>query len=201
MKEAQTAILLKELEAGPTESNVDRLAREGEAKAQIDLRKFISDVETRDKVEDAVKIDKGDLSLLLTGKNVNQKFIGPVGEALLGLSEAKITGNETLNYGPESRDASKMQGLFRNLQQVMKFIESMPKYNVGTNEAIINKQGEKIEVSSDAKGYSIGINPSILKKYYKPYVDPTKKMTTPKGKSKGKTSQPKGLYIRFKTYN
>ena len=184
----------RELEAGPTESNVDRLAREGEAKEQIDLRKFISNVETRDKVEDAVKIDKGDLSLLLTGKNVNQKFIGPVGEALLGLSEAKITGNETLNYGPESRDASKMQGLFRNIQQVMKFIESMPKYNVGTNEAIINKQGEKIEVSSDAKGYSIGINPSILKKYYKPFVDPTKKMTTPKGKSKGKTSQPK-VYI------
>ena len=189
---------VKELEAGPTESNVDRLAREGEAKEQIDLRKFISNVETRNKVEDAVKIDKGDLSLLLTGKNVNQKFIGPVGEALLGLSEAKITGNETLNYGPESRDASKMQGLFRNLQQVMKFIESMPKYNVGTNEAIINKQGEKIEVSSDARGYSIGINRTILNKYYKPYVDPTKKMTTPKGKSKGKTSQPKVYILDFK---
>ena len=189
---------VKELEAGLTESNVDRLAREGEAKEQIDLRKFISNVETRNKVEDAVKIDKGDLSLLLTGKNVNQKFIGPVGEALLGLSEAKITGNETLNYGPESRDASKMQGLFRNLQQTMKFIESMPKYNVGTNEAIINKQGEKIEVSSDARGYSIGINRTILNKYYKPYVDPTKKMTTPKGKSKGKTSQPKVYILDFK---
>ena len=114
-------------------------------------------LKSRKKVEDAVKINKGDLSLLLTGKNVNQEFIRPVGEALLGLSEAKILGNETLNYGPESREAAKMQGLFRNLQQTMKFIESMPKYNVGTNEAIINKQGEKIEVSSDARGYSIGI--------------------------------------------
>ena len=189
---------VKELEAGVTESNVDRLAREGLEKDQIDLRDFINNAETRKKVEDAVKIEKGDLSSLLTGKNVNQKFIGPVGEALLGLSEAKILGNETLNYGLESRDASKMQQLFRDLQQTMKFIEAMPKYNVGTNEAIINKQGEKIEVSSDARGYSIGINRTILNKYYKPYVDPTKKMTTPKGKSKGKTSQPKVYILDFK---
>ena len=190
--------LVKELEAGPTESNVDRLAREGEAKEQIDLRKFINDVETRRKVEDAVKIDKGDLSLLLTGKNVMREFIGPVGEALLGLSEGKILGTETLNYGPESKDASKMQQLFRDLQQTMKFIETMPEFNVGTNEAIINKQGEKIQVSADARGYAIGINPTILSKYYKPFVDPTKKMTTPKGRSKGKTSQPPVFRLDFK---
>ena len=162
----------------------------------VDIRKFNAVKPKVEKIEKAVVI-KPEQVTFLTYKNVADNYVGPIGEVLTGLSAAKITGNETLNYGIENNDASKLQRLFQNTQEVVDFIAAMPKFNVATNESIINEQGEIIDATSDAKGYSLGINPSLIKKYYKRFTDPTGKMTSKSGRSKGKTSQPNVFKLDF----
>jgi len=162
----------------------------------VDIRKFNVVKPKVEEIEKSVVI-KPEQVTSLTYKNVADNYIGPIGKVLTGLSAAKITGNETLNYGIQNNDASKLQRLFQNTQEVVDFIAAMPKFNVATNESIINEQGEIIDATSDAKGYSLGINPSLIKKYYKRFTDPTGKMTSKSGRSKGKTSQPNVFKLDF----
>ena len=189
-KDMQTTSIsenVKELESIPTESSVEKFAKQQEVQDQIDLRNFIKDPKVLKKVNESVIIDPSNITTL-TAKNAAEQYLGPVVEALLGLSRGKVNGTETLNYGEGSKDALKMQSLFKNLQDVRRFIQTMPKYSVGSNTAIINKRGESIDVSPDARGYSIGINPRILKTFYKK-VEGASDMTSASGRSKGKTSQ------------
>ena len=162
----------------------------------VDIRKFNVVKPKVEEIEKSVVI-KPEQVTSLTYKNVADNYVGPIGKVLTGLSAAKITGNETLNYGIQNNDASKLQRLFQNTQEVVDFIAAMPKFNVATNESIINEQGEIIDATSDAKGYSLGINPSLIKKYYKRFTDPTGKMTSKSGRSKGKTSQPNVFKLDF----
>ena len=171
-------------------TDTDSQPRETTKKTKtVDIRKFTAVKPKIEEIENAVVVKPEQVSSL-TYKSVADNYVGPVGKALTGLSSAKITGNETLNYGIENNDASKLQILFQNTQEVVDFIAAMPKFNVATNESIINDQGEIIDATSDAKGYSLGINPSLIRKYYKRFTDPTGKMTSKSGRSKGKTSQP-----------
>ena len=130
----------------------------------------------------------------LTYAKATDMFIDKVSEALIGVSGAKASGQVTVSSKSKEKvdqgAVTKMQGLFRGAANIEGFIRVMPEYNVATNETTINKQKEIVDVSKDVKGISIGTNPKTLKVFYEKYVDPKGEMTSPSGRSKGKTTQP-----------
>jgi len=70
-----------------------------------------------------------------------------------------------------------------------KFLKTLPLYNVTDKTADINKVGENLDVSRDTYGYAIGLKGLPLDYFYENYTDPTGEITSPKGRSKGLTSQ------------
>jgi hypothetical protein len=130
----------------------------------------------------------------LTYAKATDMFIDKVSEALIGVSGAKASGQVTVSSKSKEKidqgAVTKMQGLFRGAAQIENFIRVMPEYNVATNETTINKQKEIVDVSKDVRGISIGTNPKTLKVLYEKHVDPKGKITSPSGRSKGKTTQP-----------
>jgi hypothetical protein len=97
-----------------------------------------------------------------------------------------------------------MQSLFLDYSDVVKFIKTMPEFNVAPFETTIDKQGRSVDLTEDAKGYSTGTANKLLKEFYEPYIDPkaTSKdknvsktaITSPSGRGKGKTSQVAKVY-------
>ena len=156
----------------------------------------------------------------LTYKNVQDLFAGEVGAKILGVHEGssnkgliknlaeRIMGTRTLNYGKKGNagevEVRAMQSLFINYSEVVKFIKTMPEFNVAPRETTVDKQGKSIDLTEDAKGYSIGVSNKILKQFYEPYIDPKSKssdpktkaeaITSPSGRGKAKTSQVATVY-------
>jgi len=159
-----------------------------------------------DKVNEVVDLDMSTTSTL-NFKNVGEKFGGKVASVVFDVPEGKISDTtKNLTYAkkivngiPEQSEAGRIQNSFTNPQQAKEFIKLLPEFNVAGNEVQVNETGEIIDASTSAKGYAIGVPNSLIKAMYEPYVDPKSKsldkneragaITSPKGRSKGLTSQ------------
>jgi len=128
-------------------------------------------------------------------KSLSNKYFNEVAENLFGIEGKKVRGNASLKYGgtkgnPTSSEANALQNVFKNSDNVRSFIKTMPKYNVATKETIINKQGESIDVSRDTYGRALGINPKVLEVFYDEVTGAIPDISSAKGRSLGKTTQP-----------
>ena len=145
-----------------------------------------------DKIKALVKVGKGD-----NFKSIISKYAGKVGELIFEVPANKIMeGDANLaavtKYTegmPAPAEAQNIQRFFNAPNNADKFIKTLPLYNVTDKTADINKVGENLDVSRDTYGYAIGIKGLPLDYFYENYTDPTGEITSPKGRSKGLTSQ------------
>jgi len=145
-----------------------------------------------DKIKALVRVGKSD-----NFKSIISKYAGKVGELIFEIPAKKIMeGGANLaavtKYTegmPAPAEAQNIQRFFNAPNNAEKFIKTLPLYNVTDKTADINKIGENIEVSRDTYGYAIGIKGLPLDYFYENYTDPTGEITSPKGRSKGLTSQ------------
>jgi hypothetical protein len=189
------------------------------------------DVTTFRKVKDKVEAIKQSIDLTdvdldnLTYRKIQDDYSGQVGAELIGMWDRnaepeadqnkndfqklaeRIEGTRTLNYGKDTggeAEVRAMQGLFLDYNDAVKFIKTMPEFNVAPFETTIDEQGRSIDLTEDARGYSTGISNKLLKEFYEPYIDPKSKssdkstksraITSPSGRGKGKTSQVAKVY-------
>ena len=117
-------------------------------------------------------------------KEIDKQYTGEVGQKIFDIPANKITtpaNNLTLDQ------ARKIQQFFGKADNLSRFLTILPEFNVATN---ITEVGlEKLDVPKDVRGIALGITKTMQDLFYENYVDPTGKMTTPKGRSKGATSQ------------
>ena len=118
-----------------------------------------------------------------TGQPLTQKELDAGKKGILSYSEALT-----------------IQNFFTDIGTVKDFIRAvLTPYNIAESDADINRVGENRKVSRDTLGTAIGLPRRILDYFYEPYTDPkalskdpkVKKqaITSPKGRSKGLTSQ------------
>ena len=170
-----------------------RAKEEAETKDLIDVRDFTPVRVKRELIEESVDLKPETLSTL-TYKTAANEYSPKVAEALLDVPYERATGKSTLNYGKGSgaAEVSRMQGLFRNVQEFKKFMETVPEYNVAGPEATLKTlegQEKIIDVSPDAKGYATGLSNKMLKIMYDKVDTKIPGISSPKGRSLGKTSQ------------
>ena len=170
-----------------------RVKEEAEAKDLIDVRDFTPVKIKRELIEESVDVKPETISTL-TYKTAASEYSPKVAEALLDMPYDRATGKSTLNYGKGggAAEVSRMQGLFRNVQEFKKFMETVPEYNVAGPEATLKTlegQEKIIDVSPDAKGYATGLNNKLLKLMYNKVDVKIPGISSPKGRSLGKTSQ------------
>ena len=170
-----------------------RAKEEAETKDLIDVRDFTPVRVKRELIEESVDLKPETLSTL-TYKTAANEYSPKVAEALLDVPYERATGKSTLNYGKGSgaAEVSRMQGLFRNVQEFKKFMETVPEYNVAGPETTLKTlegQEKIIDVSPDAKGYATGLSNKMLKIMYDKVDVKIPGISSPKGRSLGKTSQ------------
>jgi len=170
-----------------------RVKEEAEAKDLIDVRDFTPVKIKRELIEESVDVKPETISTL-TYKTAASEYSPKVAEALLDVPYDRATGKSTLNYGKGggAAEVSRMQGLFRNVQEFKKFMETVPEYNVAGPETTLKTlegQEKIIDVSPDAKGYATGLNNKLLKLMYDKVDVKIPGISSPKGRSLGKTSQ------------
>ena len=144
------------------------------------------------KIKALVKVAKGD-----NFKSIISKYAGKVGELIFDIPANKIMDGKAnlaavTKYTegmPAPAEAQNIQRVFNAPNNADKFIKTLPLYNVTDKTADINKIGENLDVSRDTYGYAIGIKGLPLDYFYENYTDPTGEITSPKGRSKGLTSQ------------
>lgn len=163
------------------------------ATTQVDPREF-GPVTEGNKLKDVEGIVKVTDKERLTFKKLASKYFDKVSQALFGMPGKKVKGNVSLKYAdvkgqPSSSEASKLQNVFKNVEDVRNFIKAMPPYNVATSQTVIDRQGKKVDVSKDVRGRSIAINPTILKKFYQPVTRAIEGISDRSGRSLGSTSQ------------
>ena len=117
-------------------------------------------------------------------KEIDKQYTGEVGQKIFDIPANKITtpaNNLTLDQ------ARKIQQFFGKADNLSRFLNILPEFNVATN---ITEVGlEKLDVPKDVRGIALGITKTMQDLFYENYIDPTGEMTTPKGRSKGATSQ------------
>jgi chloramphenicol 3-O-phosphotransferase len=165
---------------------------EAEAKDLIDVREFTPVRIKRELIEESVDLEPGFNKL--TYKTAANDYSPKVAEALLDMPYDRATGKSTLNYGKGggAAEVSRMQGLFRNVQEFKKFMQTMPEYNVsGLDVTLKTLEGQEriADVSPEAKGYATGLNNKLLKLMYDKVYVKIPGVSSPKGRSLGKTSQ------------
>ena len=168
----------------------EREAREdSETVSKIDPRKFKiigSDIK---KLESLVSISSLDIAPFNADfKSISTKFGTKLASSLYGISEGKLDKNANLTYAkkiingiPENSEAGRIQDDFRNDQEVRKFLKLLPPTNVTSKESEVGPQGEKVSVSKDIQGRSIGLKGRVLDYFYDAKT---------KERSSGLTSQP-----------
>jgi len=171
-------------------------------KPKIDILKFSTVDRVIDKVKKMVNVETGD-----TFKQIISKYAGNIGELVFDIAGDKImkgganlTAVTTYEKGmPSPAEAQNIQRFFNAPENMGKFIKTLPLHNVTEATADINKIGENIDVSRDVHGVAIGLKGLPMDYFYENYIDPkststnadTRKqsITSPKGRSKGLTSQ------------
>ena len=96
-----------------------------------------------------------------------------IASSIYNISEGKLDKNANLTYAkkiingiPENSEAGRIQDDFRNDQEVRKFIKLLPPTNVTSKESEVGTKGEKIPVSKDVQGRSIGLKGRVLNYFY-----------------------------------
>ena len=169
---------------------------------KIDILSFATVGRVADKIKSLVKVKPGN-----NFKNIISNYAGKVGEIVFNIPAKKIMeGGANLaavtKYKkgmPAPAEAQNIQRFFNAGQNSDRFIKTLPLYNVTDKTADIDKVGENIEVSRNAYGIAIGLKGLPLDYFYENYTDPRSKskdpevkaqsITSPKGRSKGLTTQ------------
>jgi hypothetical protein len=170
-------------------ANESATYQKGKTKINI-LKDFVGVPEN--KIVSLVKPAEGD-----TFKQIIKKYAGKAGELIFGIPAKKIMEGganliPTLNVKEGMAvpsEASQIQAFYGKQQNLENFVRTLPLYNVTEMTADINRQGESIKVSRDTYGIAIGLKGLPLDYFYEDFIDPTGIMTSPKGRSKGLTSQ------------
>ena len=71
-----------------------------------------------------------------------------------------------------------IQKFFSDKSNMKRFIKTLPETNVTSEEAIVNKQGESIDVSREVVGRGIGLPNRIIKYFYEPTGKRSKGLTS-----------------------
>ena len=121
----------------------------------------------------------------LTFKKVAKQYAGEVGEQAIGIPAKKIT-ESAANLGSVN-EARAIQQFFFKADNLDKFVKILPEFNIAIPETKIGL--ETLDVPKDVSGTGLGLPKRILDYFYEDFVDPTGKLTSPKGRSKGLTSQ------------
>ena len=179
-------------QSSPSKLAKRKAKEEAEAKDLVDVRDFTPVKIKRELIEESLALEPGFNKL--TYKTAANEYSPKVAEALLDMPYERATGKSTLNYGKEgAAEVSRMQGLFRNIQEFRKFMEVMPEYNVAGPEATLKTlegQEKIIDVSPEAKGYAIGLNNKLMKIMYDKVFVKIPGISSPSGRGLAKTSQP-----------
>ena len=148
----------------------------------------ISDPAILEAVENVIEVKESERPNF---KSLNNKYFDKVSEAIFGINGKKTRGNASLKYDKSggSSEANSLQNVFKNDNDVKKFIKTMPDYNIATKETVVNEQGEIIDVSRDTYGRSIGINPKVLAIFYDKVQGAIPGVSSPNGRSLGLTTQ------------
>lgn len=119
----------------------------------------------------------------LTLKNVGKKYAGEVGEQIFKIPAKKIM-DPSANLASMS-DAKAIQFFFSKGDNFEKLLKILPEYNIALP---VTKLGlEKLDTSREVQGTGLGIPKKIQDRLYRGVVE--EGLTSPKGRSKGLTSQ------------
>ena len=142
----------------------------------VKTTKSVVDKNIKGAIDNAVDLKGVDLESL-NYKDTAEKFMDSMAQALLGISGSKASGKVTVtSVGAGKVDngaVTAMQGLFKDFSESKRFIRTLPEFNVSTNEATVNIQGESVNVSKDKKGIAVGLNKKIKELLYENYIDPS----------------------------
>jgi len=164
--------------------------------------KQIADVETEIEVDEQTAKEKPSIDPLkligvpevilsdkpgegLTFKKVGSQYAGEVGEQILGIPAKKIT-DASANLGSVN-EARAIQQFFFKGDNLEKFVKILPGYSFVPTETKIGT--EKLDVPKDVFGTGLGMPKRVIDYFYEPFTDVTGKLTSPKGRTKGLTSQ------------
>ena len=169
---------------------------------KIDVLGFATVGRVVDKIKSLVKVKPGD-----TFKQIIQNYAGKVGSLIFDIPAKKIMeGGANLTAVTKYKEGMPVPAEGQNIQKFFnagsnmeRFIKTLSPTNVTSKTADINKVGENIEVSRNDIGIAIGLKGLPLDYFYENYTDPkslskdskirAESITSPKGRSKGITSQ------------
>jgi len=139
-------------------------------------------------VPDGTKISNPSKNVLPTVNLVNPQTGKKLTKSQLSKGEKGII---------DAKDFIPLRDYFKDRNNLKRFLNvSLPEYNITTPESIITRQGESIDVSRDVVGKGIRLPDKIYQEFYEDYVDPAGIITSPSGRSKGKTTQVKVKRIK-----
>ena len=167
------------IDQNSNESLDDREAREdAETTSKIDPRKFKAVIPKIKQIESAVDItvEKDIAPFKADFKAISAKYGTKVASILYNIEASKLQKNANLTYAkkiskdgiPENSEAGRIQEDFdtRNDQEVRKFLKLLPPENVTSKESEVGAQGERIAVSKDVQGRSLGLPGRVLDFFY-----------------------------------
>ena len=177
-------IMIQKEEAKLTD--LDKALNEGKP-PKIDVLK-IGRKRTEQDIIDAVKVREGD-----TFKEIQDNNIDAVSNIVFGIPSDKITDpKKNLTYAkkitdgiPEPSEAGNIQDYYASEQAASSEIRTLPRTNVTTKDADINKVGDSQVVSRTVQGRALGLSNNVLNYFYQPKMKPDGK----RARSSGKTSQ------------
>ena len=149
-------------------------------------------------INDAVVVTKANAPIA-DFKSISRDYGGKVAGIIFNVPEAKINdGAKNLTYAkkivdgiPEPSEAGNIQRLYSDTQVLARDIKLLPDTNVTSEESRVGEQGEKVTVTRDVQGRSLGLPNRIIKFFYE---DTGKR-------SKGTTSQTKVYKKKAKFIN
>ena len=139
------------------------------------------------KIPDGTKVSNPSKNVLPTINIVDSKG-KPISAKRLKAGEKGII---------DAKDFLSLRDYFKDRNNLKRFLNvSLPEYNITTPESTISRQGESIDVSRDVVGKGIRLPDKIYQEFYEDYIDPAGIITSPSGRSKGKTTQVKVKKIK-----
>jgi len=176
----------------------ERKAKEAKARRKLINPLSAKEIGAKKKaIEDAVVITAA-TAPIADFKSISKDYGGKVAGIIFDVPEAKITdGTKNLTYAkrivdgvPEPSEAGNIQKLYSDTQALARDIRLLPDTNVTSEESRVGDQGEKVTVTRDVQGRSLGLPNRIIKYFYE---DTGKR-------SRGTTSQTK-VYRKKAKFN
>ena len=167
----------------------ERKAKEDKSRRKLINPLSAKEIGTKRKaIEDAVVITPG-MAPIADFKSISKDYGGKIASIIFNVPETKIDdGAKNLTYAkkivdgvPEPSEAGNIQSLYSDTQVLARDIRLLPDTNVTSEESRVGEQGEKVPVTRDVQGRSLGLPNRIIKYFYE---DTGKR-------SKGTTSQTK----------